>query len=68
VDSQAIDEVVKLLRLYEYVNHRASQLSGGMQRKLMLASALLGHPDVLLLDDPTVDCDADSARAAWKYL
>ena len=45
--------------LAEVAAQRISSLSGGMRRRLMMAQALLGHPDVLILDEPLVSLDAE---------
>lgn len=42
------------------------KLSGGMQRKLSLMLSLLGHPDVLLLDEPTAGMDPSVRQSVWK--
>ncbi len=49
---EAVVEAIGLLRLDEYADRRASQLSLGNKQRLALARALLHHPDVLVLDEP----------------
>lgn len=46
----------------------ASQLSGGMQRKLSLAIALVGNSKVLMLDEPTSGMDPEARRQVWDIL
>ena len=54
--------------LARFTARPAGKLSGGMKQKLGLACALLGTPDVLLLDEPGVGVDPISRRALWKMV
>ncbi len=58
----AVDAAVRFARLDERRRARASTLSGGMKRRLHVASAVVHAPRLLLLDEPTVGVDADSRR------
>ena len=57
-----VDEVIELVELGEKRDVRARQLSGGQKRRLDLALALVGEPDLIFLDEPTTGFDP--ARAA----
>jgi ABC-2 type transport system ATP-binding protein len=55
-------------RLGEFENRLAGKLSGGMKQKLSLCCALIHHPRVLLLDEPTFGVDPISRRDLWLIL
>lgn len=54
--------------LTEFQRRRAADLSGGMKKKLALASTLIHEPDILLLDEPTTGVDPISRREFWEIL
>ncbi len=58
--SRQIDAAIAFAQLERVVGKRAGQLSGGLRRRLNLAIGLLGHPQLLLLDEPTVGVDPQS--------
>jgi ABC-2 type transport system ATP-binding protein len=59
---------LKLFGMAPFENRLAGQLSGGMQKKLALACALVPEPQVLLLDEPTTGVDPVSRREFWDSL
>ena len=68
---QALERIEMLLErsgLSDKANHLAGTFSGGMQRKLTIASALLHEPKVLFMDEPTVGLDPAARRQIWQTL
>jgi ABC-2 type transport system ATP-binding protein len=61
-------ETVELVGLGEKLDTRAKQLSGGQQRRLDLALALVGDPEVIFLDEPTTGFDPAARRASWEVI
>lgn len=66
--TRRIAELVELLGMGEWIDRRCGGYSGGMRRRLDLASALLHRPRVLVLDEPTVGLDIESRAAIWTVL
>ena len=58
-------ELLELVGLSEAADRRTKTYSGGMKRRLDLASALVHSPEVLFLDEPTTGLDPSSRRAIW---
>lgn len=56
---EEIDRVLDIVHLQEYKKQKTKSLSGGMVRRLGIAQALLGNPDLLIFDEPTVGLDPD---------
>ena len=63
-----IDETVDLVGLSEKADVRTSRLSGGQQRRLDVALALIGDPELLFLDEPTTGFDPSARRQAWDVI
>ena len=63
-----ISELIRRLGLQDHKNKLARKLSGGTQRKLSLAIALVANPGVLLLDEPSSGMDVAAKRALWATL
>jgi ABC-2 type transport system ATP-binding protein len=65
---RAVDEVIDLVELTAKRDTRAKQLSGGQRRRLDLALALVGDPDLIFLDEPTTGFDPAARRHAWSTI
>ena len=63
-----IDEVLDLVGLSGRRKDRVGTFSGGMQRRLALARALLTRPDIIILDEPTLGVDVQSRNALWERI
>ncbi|OEU86542.1 multidrug ABC transporter ATP-binding protein [Streptomyces abyssalis] len=68
-DARPIGEVLAQVGLSDRrANVRVKQLSGGERRRLDLAMALVGHPEVLFLDEPTTGMDPEGRRDTWELV
>ena len=63
-----VDELLTLVELSDVADKRAAQYSGGMKKRLDLASTLVHKPRVLFLDEPTSGLDPQSRVAIWEHL
>ncbi|HET7421288.1 MAG TPA: ABC transporter ATP-binding protein [Candidatus Dormibacteraeota bacterium] len=63
-----VDRVVEVFDLGDHRQKVLSRLSGGYQRRVVLAAALLSEPEVLLLDEPTVGLDPIAAHDVHEFL
>lgn len=61
-------ELLKLVGLEEAANRKVSTYSGGMRRRLELASGLINYPKLLFLDEPTLGLDVQTRTAVWDYI
>src|SRR5450755_3544967 len=62
------DELLKQFDLLDAADRAAKNFSGGMQRRLDLAASLVGHPQVLFLDEPTTGLDPRSRLGMWDII
>jgi lipooligosaccharide transport system ATP-binding protein len=66
--SEAVDRALALSGLAARAGDRAVTLSGGMQRRLLIARALIHQPELVLLDEPTVGLDPQVRQELWSLI
>lgn len=65
---EKINELVKMFKLEEVLNQKAKTLSGGWQRKVSIAIALINEPKILFLDEPTLGLDVIARKELWNII
>ncbi|MFJ3200033.1 ABC transporter ATP-binding protein [Streptomyces sp. NPDC086989] len=68
VRARSRTEALAMVRLEDRANTPVGRMSGGEKRRLDLALALLGRPEVLFLDEPTTGLDPEARRDTWKLI
>lgn len=65
---QRAAELLEVTGLESRANDKTKQYSGGMQRRLSVAMALVSDPQVVFLDEPTIGLDPQARRGMWDYI
>ena len=65
---RSVDDTISLVGLSEKTDALAHDLSGGQRRRLDVALALIGDPDIVFLDEPTTGFDPAARRTAWEVI
>jgi ABC-2 type transport system ATP-binding protein len=65
---RSVQEVLGLVGLKKRSEVRCGQLSGGQQRRVDVALALIGDPELVFLDEPTTGFDPSARRSAWEII
>lgn len=65
---QRVEDLLKIVDLGEAADKRSAYYSGGMKKRLDLASTLVHRPKILFLDEPTTGLDPQSRASIWSYL
>lgn len=66
--SKTAMELLKFVKLDEWINTNVRKLSGGMQRKLIFARGLINNPQLIILDEPTTGLDPRSRKQIWEKI
>jgi ABC-2 type transport system ATP-binding protein len=67
-DSRGVDELLELLGLQDKRRARYARLSGGQRQRLSIALALIGRPELAILDELTTGLDPGARRETWKLI
>lgn len=67
-DDEYLNSVIDSFNLREVINQKAKTLSGGWQRRLSIAVALISKPKIIFLDEPTLGLDVLARRELWKII
>jgi ABC-2 type transport system ATP-binding protein len=65
---QKVDDLLQTVRLKDAADRRLKTFSGGMRKRLDLASSLVSDPEILFLDEPTTGLDPQSRQDIWDYV
>ena len=65
---ERIQELLKIVDLWERRDHLVKTFSGGMRRRLEIARGLLHHPAIFFLDEPTLGLDPQTRNQMWSYI
>lgn len=68
VDAKKIEEIIKILRLTDRINHFPNQLSGGEQQRVSIGRALANNPEIILADEPTGNLDNKNSQDTMNLL
>jgi ABC-2 type transport system ATP-binding protein len=68
VREERIEQVLRMMELWDRRNKQVRTYSGGMKRRLELARGLLHYPKVLFLDEPTLGLDPQTRSRIWEYI
>jgi len=66
-DKRRIEDLLKLINLYNFRKRLVRNLSGGMKQRAMLACAMIHDPDLLILDEPTAGVDPPLRKTFWEH-
>lgn len=67
-DKSAVSRCLERVGMTEYASARMGTLSGGQAQRVMIARALIGQPDLLILDEPSSGVDTDSQKEIYGFL
>lgn len=63
-----LNNLMDLMELHSYANHKVEILSGGLKRRLSIARGLINNPSLLILDEPTTGLDPQARHVVWQQM
>ncbi|MHA1727811.1 MAG: ABC transporter ATP-binding protein [Promethearchaeota archaeon] len=66
--NERVEELLKLVNIFDRAKHKPDELSGGEQQRVAIAAALANNPEVILCDEPTGELDSDSKIMIMEFL
>lgn len=67
-EQKKCEDAMEVMSITDIANKRIGQLSGGQQQRVFLARALINHPELLILDEPTVGIDAETQHDFFELI
>lgn len=67
-DSKCIDGALSIVNMENFKNNLIGELSGGQKQKIFIARALMGEPELLILDEPSTGVDAKGQNEIYSFL
>ena len=65
---RSLDELVSLCSLEDFIDRDNQKLSGGQKQRMLLAVAIIPHPEIVFLDEPTTGLDPQARRNFWDLV
>jgi ABC-2 type transport system ATP-binding protein len=67
-DARSLDEVIDICSLQDIIDRDNRKLSGGQRQRMLLALAIVPHPEMVFLDEPTTGLDPQARRNFWELI